>query len=238
MYLNKRILLIVPVFNEKERVGKVVEKAKNTAIDEIYVVNDGSTDGSDTVSRNLGATVISHSGRIGVGAAIRTGIKYALKNHFDIIVVCAGNDKDDPREAERLLKPIIEGGYDYIQGSRYLRGGQWGNMPLHRIIGCPLFALFYSILMSKKFTDVTNGFRAYTANFVKDNRFDINQEWLNGYNLEYYLQYKAITLGYKIKEVPVSKIYPDRKTTKINNPLLSLWIVLKPLILMKLGIKR
>lgn len=239
MYQNKKVILIVPVFNEKERIGKVVEKAREAeAIDEICVVNDGSTDGSDGVAKNLGATVLSHPQRTGIGAGIRTGIKYALGNNFDIIVVCAGNDKDNPKEVERLLKPIVEDGYDYIQGSRYLEGGKWGNMPLHRIIGCPLFALFYSILMGKKFTDVTNGFRAYTVQFVKDKRLDINQEWLNGYNLEYYLQYKAITLGYKIKEVPVSKIYPDKKTTKINNPLLSLWIVLKPLILLKLGIKK
>ena len=92
--------------------------------------------------------------------------------------------------------------------------------------------------MAKRFTDVTNGFRAYTAVFIKDKRINIEQEWLNGYNLEYYLQYKAITLGYKIKEVPVTKIYPNKKTTKIDNALLSLWIILKPLILLKLGLKK
>ncbi|MFH1671317.1 MAG: glycosyltransferase family 2 protein [Candidatus Portnoybacteria bacterium] len=238
MYQNKKVILIVPVFNERGRINEVVKKTKGTSIDEVCMANDGSDDGSDDVARHLGATVLSHQKRMGIGAAIRTGIKHALADNFDIIVVCAGNNKDNPQEVDGLLKPIVEDGYDYIQGSRYLKGGKWGNMPLHRKIGCPLFALLYSFLMGKRFTDVTNGFRAYTTKFIQDKRINIDQKWLDGYDLEFYLQYKAITLGYKIREVPVTKIYPNKKTTKINNPLTSLWIVLKPLILLKLGFKK
>ena len=237
MYQNKKIILIVPVFNEEKAIAKVVKEAKETAVDEICVVDDGSTDNGSEIAEKEGAMVLSLLQRSGVGAAIRTGINHALENNFDIIVICAGNGKDDPRQAERLLGPITEEGYDYIQGSRYLKGGEWGNMPFYRVIGCPLFALLYSLLMRKRFTDVTNGFRAYTANFIRDQKINLDQGWLDGYDLEYYLQYKAITLGYKIKEVPVSKVYPTKTTTKIS-PLRSLWIILKPLVLLKLRIRK
>src|SRR3989344_4095534 len=111
MYQNKRIILIVPFFNERERISQVVEKAKGTSIDEVCAVNDGSIDDSAEVAAQLGATVLSHPQRMGIGAAIRTGIKYASANNFDIIVVCAGNNKDDPKEVDRLLRPIVEEGY-------------------------------------------------------------------------------------------------------------------------------
>lgn len=238
MYQGKKIILITPFFNEEKRIGEVVKKAKEAGcIDEVCAVDDGSFDQGPDAARQAGALVISHGRRRGVGAAIRTGIKRALENNFDIIVVCAGNDKDDPRQVERLLKPIVQEGFDYIQGSRYLKGGEWGNMPLYRVIGIPLFGILYSFLMRKKFTDVTNGFRAYKVDFVKDKRVNLDQQWLDGYDLEYYLQYKAITLGYKIKEVPVSKVYPTKKTTKIK-ALQSLWIIFKPLFLLKLRLRK
>ena len=237
MYKNKRIILIVPVFNEEKRIGEVIVKTKGTVFDEVCVVDDGSSDKSAEIARDQGATILSHSRREGIGAGIRTGIKYALENNFDIIVVCAGNNKDNPQEIERLLKPIVEEGYDYIQGSRYLKGGKWGNMPLYRVVGSQVFSLFFSLLVGKKFTDITNGFRAYTVSFIRSKDMDIDQEWLDGYELEYYLHYKAITEGFKIKEVPVTKIYPTKKTSKIR-PFIDWLHIVKPVILLKLGLKK
>jgi dolichol-phosphate mannosyltransferase len=237
MYKNKKIILIVPVFNEEDKIGEVVKKAKGTVIDEICVVDDGSNDKSPKNAKNLGATVLSHEKRMGIGSAIRTGIKHALEKNFDIIVVCAGNNKDNPKEVETLLRPIIEQGYDYIQGSRYLKGGKWGNTPFYRIVFSQIFSLFFSLLVGKRFTDVTNGFRAYTADFVKNKNINLDQEWLNGYELEYYLHYRAISEGFKVKEVPVSKIYPTKKTSKIR-PFID-WIhIVKPVILLKLRIRK
>jgi len=237
MYYSKKIILIIPVFNEENKIEEVVNKAKETAINEICVVDDGSNDKSSDNARNLGATVLSHEKRMGIGSAIRTGIKYALKNNFDIIVVCAGNNKDNPKEVKMLLKPIIDEGYDYIQGSRYLRGGKWGNTPLYRIVFSQIFSLFFSFLVGKRFTDVTNGFRAYTVDFVKNKNINLDQGWLNGYELEYYLHYRAISEGFKVKEVPVSKIYPTKKTSKIR-PFID-WIhIVKPVIFLKLGIRK
>src|SRR3989338_2836419 len=122
MYQGQKVILIVPFFNEEGRIGRVIKRAKQASFfDEICAVNDGSKDNGVKVAQGFGAVVLSHSRRTGVGAAIRTGIKYALNKKADIIVICAGNDKDDPGEADRLLKPIVEEGCQYVHGSRFLR---------------------------------------------------------------------------------------------------------------------
>lgn len=237
MYKNKKVILIVPFFNEELRIGNVIKKAKEAPFDEVYAVNDGSTDRGPEIARNMGAVVLSNNTRMGVGAAIRLGFKRALAAGADIAVVCAGNDKDDPREVERLLKPIIDEGYEYVHGSRFLKGGKWANLPLYRLFLAKVSSFFYSLLVGKKFTDVTNGFRAFKIEVIKDKRINLDQDWLNTYELESYLQYKAITLGYKFKEVPVSKIYPTKKTTKMA-PFIGWWKMTKPVVLLKLGLKK
>jgi dolichol-phosphate mannosyltransferase len=131
----------------------------------------------------------------------------------------------------------VEEGYDYIQGSRYMKGGKWGNTPFYRVLLSKVFFLFSSLLVGKRFTDFTNGFRAYTKEFIKDERININQEWLNAYELEPYLHCKAVTLGYRVKEVPVTKIYPNKKTSKIR-PFIDWWKIIRPVIYLKLRIKK
>ena len=88
-------------------------------------------------------------------------------------------------------------------------------------------------------TDTTNGFRALRLSLFKDERINIDQEWLNTYELEPYLLFKAIQLGYKVTEVPVTKIYPPKKLgyTKMR-PIVGWWSILKPIFYLGLGIKR
>ena len=175
------------------------------------MVDDGSTDRTAEVARSHGATVISRALRGGAGAAIRTAIQYANDHTFDVLVILAGNDKDRASEIPRLLQPIREEGCDFVQGSRYLPGGESGNMPFYRQMATRLaHPLLFSLISGRRITDSTNGFRAFRMSLLDDPRIDLNQPWLNQYELEPYLYLKAIRLGYKVKEVPVTKIYPDR----------------------------
>src|SRR5262249_50230128 len=113
-------VLAVPVaFNEEQKIGRGLDRFTPHLVDEILVVGDASTDSTAEVIVEKGAKIISHTKRSGVGAAIRTAIKHARANGFDIIVILAGNDKDRPAEIPRLLHPIINEGYDFVQGSRY-----------------------------------------------------------------------------------------------------------------------
>jgi dolichol-phosphate mannosyltransferase len=177
---------------------------------------------------------------MGVGAAIRTGLKYGVEKGYDVMVVMAGNDKDDPSEIPKLVAPILERDADYVQGSRYARGGAYGKMPLHRTVLTRAYPWLVRVVTGFPITDATNGFRAISAKFLKDPRVNMDQVWLDRGELEYYLQLKALMLGFKFEEVAVTKIYPDlsayKNYTKIR-PVYDWLRNLRPIFYLTLGIK-
>ncbi|MEI8344941.1 MAG: glycosyltransferase family 2 protein, partial [Candidatus Omnitrophota bacterium] len=177
---------------------------------------------------------------MGVGAAIRTAIGYGRRNGFDILVILAGNDKDRPSEIARLTDPVKKDGYDFVQGSRYLPGGEFGCMPLYRQFSTRwLHPMLFSLIAGRRITDSTNGFRAIRLGCFDDKRIDIDQPWLDHYELEPYIFFKFIKLGYKVKEVPVTKIYPPKALgyTKMK-PITGWWSILRPIVLLGLGLKK
>lgn len=235
-----KIIVIIPTFNESTKIKRVVERISKDKVTEILVVDDGSTDGCCDSLESLGASVLRHKERQGIGVAVRNGLKYALEHNYEIIVVLAGNDKDEPKEIPDLVEPIINGEADFVQGSRYLDGGRFGKMPRHRLIFTKLYSFCLSMLTGVKVTDGTNGFRAYKADILKDERIDIFQDWLID-NMEYYLSIKVVQLGYRYKEVPVTKLYPEgvgyKYYTKVKP--LSGWIErLKPLFLLTFRLRK
>ena len=239
MFDGKRIICIAPCYNELHKIDKVVARMDQSVVDELVIVDDGSDDGSPETARALGASVISLGKTCGVGVAIRTGIEYSLKNQFDIIVIIAGNNKDNPDEIVKLIKPITREGYDFVQGSRFKQGGYYEKMPFYRILATKTHPLLFSIVSGKWVTDSTNGFRAFRASIFNDKRINLWQEWLSEYELEPYLYYKLIKLGYKTTEVPVTKIYPPKELgyTKMQ-PIVGWWSILRPLLLLSLGLRK
>ena len=233
-----KTLVVIPVYNEENRIRSVLERFQEVKVEKVLVINDGSTDTTPEVLKRLGVDVINHPEKQGVGSCIRDGIDYARENGFPLIVVMAGNGKDDPREIPILLKPILEEDYDYIQGSRYLRGGVAGNLPFARKIGIKLFTLTWSVLLWRKLTDVTNGFRAYKASLFDDPKINVWQNWLSTYELEYYVHFWVLKLKYKFGEVPVSKIYPSKKKYSKIRPFLDWWPIVKPLFYLLLRIRK
>ena len=233
--------LAVPIaFNEEARIGKVLDRFEYGLVDEIAVVNDASTDATPDVVKGKGATLLTHERRSGAGAAIRTVIRYARSNAFETIVILAGNDKDRPTQIPRLVDPIRNDGFDFVQGSRYLDGGECGKMPFYRRLATgSLHPWLFSLATRRKITDSTNGFRAIRLSLFDDPRIDIDQEWLDEYELEPYVFYKAIRLGYRVKEVPVAKIYPPKELgyTKMK-PITGWWSILRPVILLALGLRQ
>lgn len=236
-----RVLAVPVAFNEEKKIRSVFGRFKEArGVDQILLLDDASTDATPDVAREMGIAVLSQPKRNGVGAAIRRAIRYAEENHFDILVILAGNDKDRPAEIPALVEPILKDGYDFVQGSRYLPGGNFGNMPLYRQLSTRfVHPLLFSLISGKRITDSTNGFRAMRVSAFQDRRIAIDQEWLNHYELEPYIFYKFIRLGYKVKEVPVTKIYPPKELgyTKMR-PITGWWSILRPLFLLGLGIKK
>ena len=242
MYKDKKIIVVAPCNNEEAKIGDVVLRIKRMApriVDEILVVDDGSTDRSVAVVQEIGATVIEMQTRHGVGAVFRRGIQYAVENKYDICVCIAGNNKDEPEEIPRLLDPIIEQDYDIVQGSRFIPGGKTGNMPMYRHFATRLHPLLFSIFLKKRITESTNGFRAFKTSIISEGRINLNQSWLDAYELEPYVLFKAIQLGYRHTEVPVTKIYPPKELgyTKMK-PITGWWSILRPVFYLGLGIKK
>jgi dolichol-phosphate mannosyltransferase len=239
-------IAITCVYNDTANILKVLAKFQDKIVDEICIVVDCATKdnleeiGKAAAKIGIPVHVISNRERKGVGNAIREGIKYAIDNGYDVAVLIAGNNKDDPREVPRLLKSILEEDYDYVQGSRFLLGGKRVKNPFLRGVFSRLFPFFWTLFTNVRCTDVTNGFRAYKLKIFSDKRINIWQDWLDNYQLEYYIHYKVLTLGYKMKEVPVSKVYPYRHKggySKIS-PLRDWWEIVSPLIYLKLGARK
>jgi dolichol-phosphate mannosyltransferase len=240
MYQGSSVIAIAPVFNEERKIGEVVRRVPKDVVDEILIVDDGSTDTSVAVAENGGANSLSLGATIGVGAAIRRGYEYAVEHGYDIAVVMAGNNKDHPEEIPELIAPIIAGEAALVQGSRWLGDvGDLGEMPLYRRLATRLHPWLFNLISGAAMTDTTNGFRAASRALLEDPALALDQRWLDEYELEVYLLYKAQKLGYKVVEVPVTKTYPpkDLGQTKMK-PITGWWSILRPLFLLGFRIKR
>lgn len=239
MYEGLKVLAMAPVLDEQEKIGFVVERMPTDVVDRVLIVDDGSSDASAEVARSKGAHVIELGRTIGVGAAIRTAFDHAIEEGYDVVVVVAGNNKDSPEEIPRLLDEVLRGA-DLVQGSRWLgESNDYGEMPAYRKLATRLHPLLFNLISPTRLTDTTNGFRAIRTSVLRDPRLELNQHWLDEYELEVYLLWKAARLGYDVREVGVTKRYPPKELgqTKMK-PITGWWSILRPLVLLGLHIKK
>lgn len=240
MYKKRKILACAPAYNEEAKIAKVVRRISRNVVDKILVVDDGSSDATAQVAQDAGACVLSLNAIKGVGYAIRCGFEIAIKEKFDIVVILAGNNKDSPEEIPRLLDPICENDIDFVMGSRYLEGGNYGGeMPFYRKLATRLHPFLVSAFCNKKITESTNGFRALKVSILQDRRIDLYQQWLDHYELEVYLLMKVLMLRYKTAEVPCTKIYPPKSigNTKMV-PIVDWWKMLRPVFYLGLRLRK
>jgi len=243
-----KALLIIPAFNEgrkleetSRRIREALEGQTGSIAVDALIVDDGSTEpGVKEIAEKFQFLFIRNSEKRGVGYSIRRAYEYGYEKGYHILLTMAGNNKDEPRELNRLIEPIAADRADFVQGSRYLPGGNFGNMPAYRRLATRfLHPWIFSVISGMRITDSTNGFRAIRASVLRDRRLNLDQDWLNHYELEPYLFCRVIRMGYRVTEVPVSKIYPDKKLgySKMR-PFVDWWSILKPLFLLWFRLKK
>lgn len=238
-YRGLTLCVVMASWNEAGKVGPGVRAVPRDVVDTVCVVDNGSADGTAEEARAAGAVVISHPRNLGAGGGYRTGYFYGLRKGFDLVVELAGDNQDDPTDIPRVVDHLIDGGFDYVHGSRWMAGGTRVNMTRSRSFLTRLYSFLFRTFFRFPATDATNGFRIFRSSLLEDTRIDLWQEWLIQYELEPYFFIKVVQLGYKVGEAPVRKIYHQemRRNTKMV-PFKSWYSILRPLFLVRLGFRR
>lgn len=232
-------VVYVFTFNEGARLGKFLDRfpPPDQRRYDIMIGDDGSTDGSvpsTLLRRNAvrGATRLKSNQ--GLSTNIKAALHWFLGQNYRAIICVNGNNRDNP-EAIPLFLKALEEGCAYVQGSRFIQGGRAVHTPIVRYAAIRLIhAPLFSLVAGKRMTDTTNGYRAFSATFLRDNDVHPFNAAFSRYELEQYLAAKAIWLKYRACEVPVTRAYaPGRVSTHIRT--LADWLnMLKPLFLLAL----
>ena len=225
----------IPVLNEGEKIKKELQRLlpfsrKVDIIIADWGSNDGSTDAKFLKKMNV-RTILTLRDKGRQGTQLRMAFSYALKQGYEGIIQIDGNNKDGVEAVPSFIKNLDKG-FDYTQGSRFIKGGIAVNTPFIRwfavrFIGSPLL----SFGARKWYTDITNGFRGYSRKYLLHSKVKPFRDEFVGYELNMYLTVRANQLGLRTEEISVARIYPLGKVpTKISffkGNLTFLWVIIK-----------
>lgn len=156
-----RVLVIVPAHDEAESLPRTLAEVRHAAPGvDLLVVDDGSRDGTAEVARALGVPVLRHPVNLGVGGALQTGFRYAVREGYDVGVQVDADGQHDPRFLAAVVAPVAEGRCDVSIGSRYVTRSGY-RAPLARRAGMVVFAGLVRLALRQRIADTTSGFRAY-----------------------------------------------------------------------------
>lgn len=206
-------LVIIPTFNEKENIERMVRKVFSLPVAfELLIVDDGSPDGTAVIVKKLQAEfgkklhLIERKGKLGLGTAYIAGFKYAIANKFDYIFEMDCDFSHNPDDLVNLYNACAQDGADLAIGSRYVKGGKVINWPLDRILMSYFASLYVRIILWINIHDTTAGFKCYKRKVLET----INLDGIKfiGYAFQIEMKYKVKKAGFKIKEVPIT--FTDR----------------------------
>lgn len=230
---RSRYCIVIPVINEGERIGRQLSDMAAAAITaqiDTIVVDGGSTDGSlprSLLDKTGVRALLVKRGPGKLSAQLRCAYAWALREGYEGIITIDGNGKDGVETLPDFARALDEG-FGYVQASRFIAGGEAKNTPLSRWLAIrAIHAPVLSLAARHWFTDTTQGYRAYSAAYLLDPRVQPFRAVFDGYELLAYLTVRASQLGYRVKELPTSRIYPTNEPvpTKIAG-LRALWNLL------------
>lgn len=221
---NGDYVVLIPIINEGNRIHKELFRAKRAKISDyadIVVCDGGSTDGctDEKKLQKLGVNTLLTKQDVGKqGAQLRMGIWWALHRGYKGIITVDGNNKDSIEDVPRFIEKLEEG-YDFVQGSRFVKGGRAIRTPFIRLMSIKLIhAPMISLTAHYRFTDTTNAYRGYSTRYLKDERVQPLRDIFSTYELLAYLSVRATQIGMRVCEIPVTRVYPRARKipTKIS----------------------
>ncbi|MCM1523303.1 MAG: glycosyltransferase family 2 protein [Ruminococcus sp.] len=233
--MDKRVLIIIPAYNESDNIESVVDNIINNYPQYDYVIiNDCSTDNTEEIIRSRGYNYISLPANLGIGGGVQCGYLYAVQNGYDIAVQIDGDGQHDPAYIEKLIEPIIDGKADMTIGSRFIEKEGFQTSAMRRL-GINIIRIVIKICCGVAVTDTTSGFRA------------TNSEATRYFSLNYAQDYPepeaivaAALNGFSIADVPVVMKERAGGVSSINAKR-SVYYMIKvslALIICRIGIKR
>ncbi len=216
-----RNIVIIPTYNEKENVEKIIRKVLGLYEDfSILIIDDGSPDGTAAIVKGLQNEfpqrlhLIERPGKLGLGTAYLTGFKWCCEHGYDYIFEMDADFSHNPEDLARLLAACREEGADIAVGSRYCNGISVINWPIGRVLLSYFASVFVRTVLGVKVYDSTSGFICYRQELLET--MDLDRVRMKGYGFQIEMKYSALRLGFTLKEVPI--IFVDRKegTSKMS----------------------
>ena len=206
-------LIIIPTYNEKENIEKIIRKTFSVTDADILVIDDGSPDGTANIVKTLTGDAFKNrlfleerSGKLGLGTAYIHGFKWALERNYDYIFEMDADFSHNPEDVERLYSAALENNADVAIGSRYCQGVNVLNWPMSRLLMSYYGSMYVRFILGIPVKDTTAGFMCYSAKVLKT--IDFNKIKHIGYGFQIEMKFNAFKLGFKIVEVPI--IFKDR----------------------------
>ena len=206
-----KITIGIPAYNEEKNIAKMIVKLKKIS-DEIIVCNDGSSDLTSEIAKNLGVIVIDHENNLGYGAGINSIIKKAKEIDTDILVTFDADGQHRVEDVKKVIEPITNGSADLVIGSRFLDKGK-EEIPGYRKIGIDIITKVTNSGLKEKITDSQSGFRAYSKQLIS--KLDMS-DMGKGMGISTEILIKANSKGFSIGEVPIKILYNENSST--HNP--------------------
>ena len=205
-----KVTIGIPAYNEEKNIAKMIVKLKKIS-DEIIVCNDGSSDLTSEIAKNLGVIVIDHENNLGYGAGINSIIKKAKEIDTDILVTFDADGQHRVEDVKKVIEPIKNGDADLVIGSRFLSKTK-EKIPEYRKIGINIITKVTNAGLKKKITDSQSGFRAYSKDLIS--KLDISDM---GMGISTEILIKTNSLGFRIAEIPITILYEGKTSTQ--NPI-------------------
>ena len=205
----KDSLVIIPTYNEKENVVKMLETLMGLEFPfDVLIVDDGSPDGTARLVEEVASNfpdrihLLERKGKLGLGTAYIVGFKWALERHYEYIFEMDCDFSHDPQDLVRLRIPCAEGGAGVTVGSRYVKGGGVADWPLGRRLISKGASIYVNMVLWLGVKDSTAGFVAYRREVLE--AMDLDAIRFIGYAFQIEMKFRAKRLGFKITEVPIS----------------------------------